>query len=218
MINDLILLLCRTIKLHLLNSLLKNIGRLHLGAHKKSSPHRSAPAFNHPGHPLLNLHRFTDPSCAKDPKAGHNIVNVASQICLSRVQDFIFVLVKLDKSCWALPPDSLWQPCPPVYQLHLQVGIICQSDQGALFLLCQVTGESITQDGSQDRTPFPTRAEEGYEPYWLQGLKLSTQTSCFMQNALSVSHTSPIFKLGVNQFSKIVLYGLFTVNGGIKRE
>lgn len=164
MTNDFILPPCRAIKLHLLNSLLKNIGRLHLGAHKptfslekKSSPHESAPAFNHP-------HWFTDPSCAKDPRAGHDIVDVVSQICLSQVQDFIFVFVKLEGSCWDLPSDSLWQPCPPICQLYLQVGIICQHDQGARLLLLQVTEEGITQDGSQDRTPLPTRPEEGYRP------------------------------------------------------
>lgn len=173
MTNDLIIPPCRAMKLHLLSSLPKNIGRLHLGAHKKSSPHRSASAFNHPGHPLLNL--FADPFCAKDPKAGLSIVDVISQICLSKVQDFIFVLVRLDGSCWTLAPDSLWQPCPPVYQLHLQIGIICQHDQGALHLLLQVTEEGITQCECQDRTPLPTRLEEGYEPCWLQGLKLSTQ-------------------------------------------
>lgn len=54
---------------------------------------------------------------------------------LSQVQDFAFVLVEFQKAS----PTCLWQPCLPMYQLHPQVGIICQLDQGALHLLLQVT-------------------------------------------------------------------------------
>lgn len=105
--------------------------------------------------------------------------------------------LKSDGSCWALPPDSSWQPGPPVCQLHLQAGIICQHDQDIPTSL-PPGSRGLHRVGLRTGRHFPPDLRKFMDHNSYRVWSWALRTSCFMQNMLAISHTSCIFKFGLN--------------------
>lgn len=185
---------CTAIKLRLLSSLLKNnwqaaarCSRTGAQAGEVQFLRRSAPALNCPGHPLLNLCQFIDPSCTGDSKTGHNILDVLSKVCPrcrtlhSSLSNFRrLLLIPSSNLLMAALPSNV-SAAPPGWH-HLPTWSGCTPPPPP-------RNKGITQDWSKVRHHFSPASRKGMNHngnrFWSRALR----TSCFMQKVLSVSHS-----------------------------